>query len=85
MSKARGIYIISKPTVRAVQFVKTLPSYNQTKRVDKPFVSERVQIAPRTFCEQQNKVRSTASKDVKFARSIYFSPFLWYNLTNRST
>ena len=30
-------------------------------------VSERVQIALRTFCEKQNRVRSTASQDAKFA------------------
>ena len=36
-------------------------------------VSERVQIALRTFCNEQNKVRSTTSVDVKLASSICFN------------
>ena len=46
-------------------------------------VSERVEIAPRAFCEKQNKVRSTASEEAKLAKSIYFPAALWYNTTNR--
>ena len=46
----------------------------------KLFISKRVQIALRAFCGQQNKVRSTTSKEVKLARSI-ISTLVEYNKT----
>ena len=50
----------------AVQIIKWSEATNL-------FVSERVQIALRAFCEKQNEVRSTTSVDVKLASSICFN------------
>ena len=56
----------------ATLYVSVLTIFTIIKRSESAslLVSERVQIAPRAFCEKQNKVRNTTSQEVKLARSI---------------
>ena len=57
--------------------------YNQAKRDDE-LVRQRASIdCSANVLQRAKQVRSTALQKAKFAKSIYFSPFLWYNLTNR--
>ena len=57
--------------------------YNQAKRDDE-LVRQRASVdCSANVLQRAKQVRSTALQKAKFAKSIYFSPFLWYNTTNR--
>ena len=57
--------------------------YNQAKRDDE-LVRQRASVdCSANVLQRAKQVRSTALQKAKFAKSIYFLPFLWYNTTNR--